>query len=465
LSHKKATLAPLAFLAFLALLASPLALSAQRPQRRGTPPRTTTPTATARTAAPGVEVTARDMTLLVDGLNFQPQQIAQLSGSADERRKFSLDLARMLASAEEAKAAGYLSRPELKLQTDLARAFVIAQTYFQRQREAGATAPEQVITPAEIEAFLKEPATAANLEAFLADYAKNGPNRGASLTEAQRKELSQHYGRVMVAMRKGIAAGLERERRTQVTVMFQQARLLAGAYAKDITARAKATDAEIDAYVASHPELDTKASREKIETLLRRARSGESFESLANEATEDPSGKGRGGDLGWFGRGQMVKPFEEAAFALKEGEVSGVVETVFGYHIIKVDERRAQTAPGGAAANDQVRARHILIRYNSAPRSPNSPPMAPRDTARQAVEEEKRKRVLDEVIARRRIRVAEDYPVGPEAAKAAAAAAAAQPATQSRGAATGAAGATKTTPRSTTTPAAPKRGAARKPRG
>lgn len=456
MSHKKAILAS------LALLVLPLALSAQRPQRRPAPPRPpagqAAPARTA-TAAAGIEVTARDMTLLVDGLGFQPQQIAQLSGSADERRKFSQDLARMLATAEEAKAAGYLSRPELKLQTELARAFVIAQTYFQRQQKAGATAPEQVVTPAEIEAFLKEPATAANLEAFLADYAKNGPNRGAALTDAQRKQLGEHYGRVMVAMRKAVAAGIERERRTQVTVMFQQARLIAGAYAREMAARAKATDAEVDAYVARHPELDTKASREKIETLLKRARSGESFEALANEATEDPSGRGRGGDLGWFGRGQMVKPFEDAAFALKQGEVSGVVETVFGYHIIKLEERRAQTAPAGASADEQLRARHILIRYNSAPRSPNSPPKAPRDTAREAVEEEKRKRVLDEVIARRRIRVAEDYPVGPEAAAAAAAAAAGA---QAQGAATPSTGATKTT---RTPAAAPKRGATRKRKG
>ena len=442
----------------------PLALSAQRPQRRGTTPRTPAARPATPAAAAGIEVTARDMTLLVDGLNFQPQQIAQLSGSADERRKFSLDLARMLATAEEAKAAGYLSRPELKLQTDLSRAFVIAQTYFQRQREAGATAPEQVVTPAEIEAFLKEPATAAGLEAFLADYAKNGPNRGAALTEAQRKELSQHYGRVMIAMRKGLAAGLERERRTQVVVMFQQARLLAGAYSKEMSARAKATDAEIDAYIARHPELDTKASREKIETLLKRARSGESFEALANEATEDPSGRGRGGDLGWFGRGQMVKPFEDAAFALREGEVSGVVETVFGYHIIKLEERRAQTAPGAGSANDQVRARHILIRYNAALRSPGSTPISPHDKARQAVEDEKRNRALDEIVARRRIRVAEDYPVGPEAA-----AAAAQASTQSQ---TGAGATTKPTPKAggpatparTRTPGA-KPGPARKRKG
>ena len=67
---------------------------------------------------------------------------------------------------------------------------------------------------------------------------------------------------------------------------------------------------------------------------------GENFEDLAKEFTEDPSGKASGGDLGWFTWGKMVGPFQEAAFALEPGEVSNVVETTFGYHIIKVEARR-----------------------------------------------------------------------------------------------------------------------------
>jgi len=210
---------------------------------------------------------------------------------------------------------------------------------------------------------------------------------------------------VMVAMRKGVAAGLERDRKTQLVVMLQQARLLAGAYSKELEPRYKATDAEIDSYIAAHPELDSKASRAKIEGLLARARAGEDFSKLADEFTEDPSGKGRGGDLGWFGRGMMVKPFEDAAFALKPGEVSGVVESQFGYHIIKLEERRGE---GGA---EEVHARHILLRFNNAPQRPNTRPMPPREQARAAVEEEKRERLLEEIVARRHVQVADDYPV------------------------------------------------------
>ena len=88
-----------------------------------------------------------------------------------------------------------------------------------------------------------------------------------------------------------------------------------------------------------------KGAREKIDGILKRVRAGEDFAKLAKEFSDDGS-KDQGGDLGFFGRGQMVPPFEQAAFALKPGEVSDVVTTQFGYHIIKLAERReASTVP------------------------------------------------------------------------------------------------------------------------
>jgi parvulin-like peptidyl-prolyl isomerase len=80
--------------------------------------------------------------------------------------------------------------------------------------------------------------------------------------------------------------------------------------------------------------------RQRAEQIRARAAAGEDFAALAAETTEEPGGKERGGDLGWFGRGRMVAQFEEAALKMQPGQVSPVVETPFGYHVIKVEDRR-----------------------------------------------------------------------------------------------------------------------------
>jgi peptidyl-prolyl cis-trans isomerase D len=77
--------------------------------------------------------------------------------------------------------------------------------------------------------------------------------------------------------------------------------------------------------------------RKMAEQVLELAKSGEDFAELAKQYSEGPSGP-RGGDLGAFSRGRMVKPFEDAAFSLKEGEISDIVETQFGFHIIKLEK-------------------------------------------------------------------------------------------------------------------------------
>ena len=101
------------------------------------------------------------------------------------------------------------------------------------------------------------------------------------------------------------------------------------------------------------------AAREQVSQkaagLLARLEAGEGFAALAIEASEDTSAA-QGGDLGYFSRGKMVKPFEDAAFALQPGEISGIVESPFGLHIIKVeDHQSAQTVPE-AVARERIKA-------------------------------------------------------------------------------------------------------------
>ena len=97
--------------------------------------------------------------------------------------------------------------------------------------------------------------------------------------------------------------------------------------------------------IAVDPDADEaadQAARDKALQLLERIRSGESFEEIAKAESQDPGSAAEGGDLGFFGRGMMVKPFEEAVYGMSSGDISEPVRTRFGYHIIKLTDIKAQ---------------------------------------------------------------------------------------------------------------------------
>ncbi|MCG6894605.1 MAG: peptidylprolyl isomerase [Desulfobacteraceae bacterium] len=97
-------------------------------------------------------------------------------------------------------------------------------------------------------------------------------------------------------------------------------------------------------------EAEQDAAKEKLRGIEKKLQQGESFATLAKENSEGPSAV-RGGDLGFFQRGQMVKPFEDAAFALETGEVSDIVQTRFGYHLIEVTDKE----PAGTVGLEEAR--------------------------------------------------------------------------------------------------------------
>ena len=97
--------------------------------------------------------------------------------------------------------------------------------------------------------------------------------------------------------------------------------------------------------------------------LVEKAKSNEEFASLANQYTMDPSNQGtKGGDLGWFKKGRMVKPFEEAAFQASKNQIIGPVMSRFGYHIIHVRDKRIDKN-----GDNEVLASHILIKIDISP--------------------------------------------------------------------------------------------------
>jgi len=145
------------------------------------------------------------------------------------------------------------------------------------------------------------------------------------------------------------------------------------------------------------PQAQDDAARKKVELAAERVRKGEDFGAVAKEISEDPGSKEKGGELGFFGPGVMAKPFEDAAFALKPGELSQPVRTRFGWHLIQVEAvEEAHTIPLAEVQADIARemlvgeaarkladqkAREALAQMKAGKKLADLFPAAPRDAA------------------------------------------------------------------------------------
>jgi len=111
---------------------------------------------------------------------------------------------------------------------------------------------------------------------------------------------------------------------------------------------------------------DSLDARHDAEDILERLNEGESFEDLARELSDDTYSAAKSGDLGFMERGMMVQEFEDAAFEAKIGEIVGPVQTRFGWHLIKVSERKTEPNKRGEMA-EKVKASHILVKFQASP--------------------------------------------------------------------------------------------------
>lgn len=135
---------------------------------------------------------------------------------------------------------------------------------------------------------------------------------------------------------------------------------------KKVDEQSKVTDEELQKFYDQNKDKfksgdEVKASHillkdeKSAQDVLAKVKGGGNFEELAKKYSID-SAAAKGGDLGWFGKGAMIPEFEKAAFALKEGDTSGIVRTKFGFHIIKVTGKRAAGTRSFADVKDQIKA-------------------------------------------------------------------------------------------------------------
>ena len=145
-------------------------------------------------------------------------------------------------------------------------------------------------------------------------------------------------------------------------VHYYNRRILRDAYF-DARVRSAVSDAEAKKVYDDIPREQVRARHILVKTLadakdvVERLNRGEDFAVLAKEKSLDASNKQTGGDLGFFGRGQMVPAFDAAAFKLKAGEVSDPVKTQFGFHVIKLEQRRKIPVPPYEAVKGRIMTR------------------------------------------------------------------------------------------------------------
>jgi parvulin-like peptidyl-prolyl isomerase len=313
-----------------------------------------------------VRLTPHDVELVYQEL-LPPDRQKEIAASQEEKKKFVADLKQLLALAQLAESEGFADRAEIQPQVVLNRDMVLASAY--RKKYPDAKASEEEISQY----------TVAHPKDF-DDFMQNNP-RAQQAQGAQREALRKQFTDLKVLAGKAQKESLDRDDLTRLRLLLDRSQTLAGAYVNELRKDSDklVSDADIENYYNEHtsdfdevrvrhilistqpqepdedqqkpdakkpaPALTKEEAHKKAEQLLERVRKGEDFAKLAQENSDDPGSKSRGGEYDFFGKGRMVPEFEKAAFALQPGQVSDVVETQYGFHIIKLEERRSSQPP------------------------------------------------------------------------------------------------------------------------
>jgi parvulin-like peptidyl-prolyl isomerase len=376
-----------------------------------------------------------EMTLLFKDAN--PMAIKRLADDPEMKKKQIENLQQLFAIASEADKDPSVNDKTTREALQLIDKIIWAQSYDREiNKDKGPMPPFGFITEEQIKAFYGEGeeqsggffgnATARKHEAefdrfvkIQIDFAKKNKAAAedAEPNEEELKEMRSTFAKIMIyydeAKSKAASGELSEEfvKKTDLQAKLQKAQFLNGLYKDVLAKKVEVTDADVDKYIAERPEMNVSAEKKKkAEEILQRVKNGEDFAALAKEFSEDPGSKDKGGLYEGIVAKQFVPEFEVAALALNPGEITqNLVETNYGYHIIKL-EKKGETKDQQGQVTPSYDARHILIStMYKDPENPMAREMPVKDFARQKLESEKEKLVLDEIIARNQVVIAEDF--------------------------------------------------------
>lgn len=397
-------------------------------------------------------------TLLADVQKTNPRALKMLAEDPENKKKQLEGLKQMMAFASQAKREGIADEPSNKQELENIRAEILAVSYDREiNKDKGPMPAFGFITEDQIKAYwdgtapqttpsfwdkigLGEHTETRSHEDEFTDFlnakieilkATNPEMKDREISEEEKTQARDIFAKTRIYKaefeQKAKSGELTPEfvKKANLQVKLQQASFLMRIYSDKIADKMKITDEEVQKYIDEHPELSPAEKRAKAQQVLDRAKAGEDFAALANEFSEDPGNKGtdgagKGGIYTDVPKGRMVAPFETAALALEPGQVSPeLVETDFGFHIIKLERKLGPTpkkekkeGEPPAPEGDTYDVRHILISsMTKDPNDPTSREMPVKEFVRNKLETEKEKKLLDEIIASNGVTVAEDFTI------------------------------------------------------
>ncbi len=389
-------------------------------------------------------LTREDMSVLLADAN--PMQLQQLSANPEAKKKIAENIRQLLAVAGQARKEGLANDEIVKRELESTRAIVTASLYDKHINEGkGEMPPFSFITEEQVKQFWGEApgGEPTGVQGFLHKIGLGDETarrqmefqqfldtkialaketgrfpEDKTLTEDELKQAKDDYAKIKIyeaeANAKRNELGEEFNRNLELQIKLQQAQFLASRYAsKNLVEKVKVTDEDVKQYIVEHPEYSTTEKRATAEQILSRAKAGEDFAKLADEVSQDPGTKGKGGLYEAVTKGKMVPAFEQAALALEPGQIAeNLVETPYGYHIIKLEKKETATDPASGEPAETYDVRHILITTTKKdPSNPMGREMPINDMVKSTLEEEKQKKILDEIVANNPVEVPEDFEI------------------------------------------------------